>query len=71
MYLWCVTTSPAVHLLSELAQWTVQFKSHECISEPGGILMPLSFADPRKPSLSCIRELSSNNKGNGQEIRDK
>lgn len=37
----------------------------------GNIGMPLHPAEPPKASLSCIRDLSSNNKGNGQEIRDK
>lgn len=34
-------------------------------------LVPLHPAEPPEMSLYCIRDLSSNNKGNGQEIRDK
>lgn len=42
-----------------------------CSGAAGNIGMPLHPAELPKASPSCIRDLSSNNKGNGQEIRDK
>lgn len=46
-------------------------RADDCTGAAGNIEMPPRPAEPLKPSLSCIRDLSSNNKGNGQEIRDK